>query len=30
MGGGPFKNAEGGGLKDYECQFQILDPPKTH
>ena len=30
MVGGPFKNAEG-GLKNYECQFQFLDPPKnTH
>ena len=28
IGGGPFKNAEGGGLKNYECQF--LDPPKKH
>ena len=27
MGGGPFKNAEGGS-KNYECQFQFLDPPK--
>ena len=31
MGGGPFKNAEGGGSKNYECQFQFLDPPQnTH
>ena len=29
MGGEPFKNAEGGGLKNYECQFQFLDPPKN-
>ena len=30
MGGEPFKNTEGVGvgLKNYECQFQFLDPPK--
>ena len=30
MGGGPFKNAEGGGSKNYQCQFQILDPPQKN
>ena len=30
MGGGPFKDAEGGSLKNYECQFQFLDPQNTH
>ena len=30
MGDGPLKMLKRGGLKNYECQFQFLDPLQKH